>query len=149
MPGAHVHISGLQHERGQLLLALHNTAETWTEEGDTPGFRAYQHAQLKVQGQEMYYTFTHLPPGRYALAVIHDENSDGRINRHIYPLIGMPEEPYALSNDAWSWFSKASFDAAAFEFPREGRTLHLRLLTHWQRWLGQNDREQARSIPQH
>lgn len=49
----------------------------------------------------------------------------------------MPEEPYALSNDAWSWFGKPAFDAAAFELPPDGRTLALSLRTHFQRWRGQ------------
>ncbi len=134
-----VQVSQIQQQRGQLLLALHNQAETWSGDTDfhSPEFQAYRVATLPVQGTVMEYVFHDLPPGRYALGVIHDENGDGRMNRHIYPLVGMPEEPYALSNDAWSWFSKASFEAAAFELPAAGRVLQLPLRTHWQRWRGQ------------
>jgi uncharacterized protein (DUF2141 family) len=39
-------------------------------------------------------TFEDLPAGRYALAVLHDEDADGRMARNA---LGMPREGYALS----------------------------------------------------
>lgn len=37
--------------------------------------------------------FRDLPAGRYAAEVVHCETEDDRLNRAIYPLLGMPEEP--------------------------------------------------------
>jgi uncharacterized protein (DUF2141 family) len=35
-------------------------------------------------------------PGRYAIAVFHDTNSNGKLDRNF---IGLPQEPYGFSND--------------------------------------------------
>jgi uncharacterized protein (DUF2141 family) len=37
-----------------------------------------------------------VPPGRYAVAVYHDANGNGRLDRSA---IGFPQEPYGFSND--------------------------------------------------
>lgn len=40
--------------------------------------------------------FPNVPPGRYAVAVYHDVNGNGRLDRSA---IGFPSEPYGFSND--------------------------------------------------
>jgi uncharacterized protein (DUF2141 family) len=35
-------------------------------------------------------------PGRYAIAVFHDTNGNGKLDRNV---IGLPQEPYGFSND--------------------------------------------------
>jgi uncharacterized protein (DUF2141 family) len=42
------------------------------------------------------FRFPNVPPGRYAVAVYHDVNGNGRLDRSA---IGFPQEPYGFSND--------------------------------------------------
>jgi uncharacterized protein (DUF2141 family) len=51
-------------------------------------------------------TFTNLPLGNYAIAAIHDSNSDGRLNTN--PL-GVPSEGFGFSNNPPIRFGPASF----------------------------------------
>ena len=44
----------------------------------------------------MEFRFPNIPAGRYAIAVYHDANGNGRLDRSA---IGFPQEPYGFSND--------------------------------------------------
>ncbi len=55
-------------------------------------------------------TFTGLTPGRYAVAVYHDENADHDFDQGPF---GIPLENYAFSNGATAFFAPPSFDEAA------------------------------------
>jgi uncharacterized protein (DUF2141 family) len=61
-----------------------------------------------------------IAPGAYALAVIHDENMNGKLDTN-WP--GIPTEGYGFSNDAKALFSAPSFSAARFLY--DGRSLDL------------------------
>jgi len=56
--------------------------------------------------------FENLPPGRYALAIYHDENGNGKFDRN---WVGLPAEGLGFSNDAWINLGPPSFDDAAIE----------------------------------
>jgi uncharacterized protein (DUF2141 family) len=51
-------------------------------------------------------TFTNLPLGNYAIAAIHDSNSDGKLNTN--PL-GLPSEGFGFSNNPPLRYGPASF----------------------------------------
>ena len=56
--------------------------------------------------------FADLPPGRFAVAVFHDENENDELDVNF---IGIPKEGYAFSRDARGFAGPPSFDAAAVE----------------------------------
>jgi uncharacterized protein (DUF2141 family) len=56
--------------------------------------------------------FRDVPPGRYAIALLHDENGNGKMD---WSFIGMPKEGFGFSRDAPVKLSAPKFDAAAFE----------------------------------
>jgi len=63
-------------------------------------------------------TFTaHLPPGRYAASVLHDENRSGDMDRN---LVGVPTEGYGVTNNPKPPLRAATFEEAAFDLPPEG-----------------------------
>lgn len=133
-----LHIDNVRHEAGSLLVAVHASESAWRDDQafSTPVSPPARKLALKPGVPQVSTTLTDLPPGRYAVAVFHDENGDGKLDRHIYPLLGMPAEPYALSNDAWSWFRKGAFADAAFDLAPDGSEMTLRLKTHLQRIQG-------------
>ena len=59
----------------------------------------------------MSYTFSNLTTGEYALAIYHDENSNGKLDSNF---LGMPTEDYVFSNYATGNFGPPSFEDAKF-----------------------------------
>ena len=56
--------------------------------------------------------FKHVTPGRYAIALLHDENNNGKADR---ALMMMPTEGYGFSRDAKVRMGPPKFDDAAFD----------------------------------
>lgn len=69
-------------------------------------------------------TFTDVAPGEYALAVMHDANSDGQFN--MSPM-GFPEEGWAFSNGDQPMMGEPSFEAHKVVVPAEGARLTERM----------------------
>jgi uncharacterized protein (DUF2141 family) len=59
--------------------------------------------------------FSEVAPGRYAIALLHDENGNGRADR---ALSLMPKEGYGFSRDAPVVMGPPSFRQAAFDVAR-------------------------------
>ena len=57
--------------------------------------------------------FDNAAPGKYAVSVFHDENSNGKMDTNF---VGMPKEGVGASNNAKGHFGPPKFDAAAFHF---------------------------------
>ena len=75
---------------------------------------------IKVRKAQALCTFEDIPPGRYAIAVVHDENMNGKLDTSRF---GIPTEGYGFSNDARALLGPPSFSAASF--PYDGRTLDM------------------------
>lgn len=56
-------------------------------------------------------SFGAVPPGRYAVAVLHDEDGDGVMKKGLF---GIPQEGYGTSNNHTHPFSSPTFDEASF-----------------------------------
>ncbi|MDT8385841.1 MAG: DUF2141 domain-containing protein [Gammaproteobacteria bacterium] len=79
---------------------------------------------IKVRYTQASCYFLDIPPGSYALAVIHDENMDGKLDTN---WLGVPREGYGFSNDAKASFSAPSFDAASFPYDGQNLDMTIRL----------------------
>jgi uncharacterized protein (DUF2141 family) len=64
-----------------------------------------------------------LPPGRYALALYHDENADHDFNRVLF----LPKEGFGFSNDASTTAGLPRFKDVVFTLPAEGATVKIRM----------------------
>lgn len=58
-----------------------------------------------------------LPPGEYAFFLYHDVNDNGQLERSF---LGMPKEPYALSNGVVLRLSKPRWDELKFVVGEDG-----------------------------
>jgi len=61
-------------------------------------------------------------PGRFAVAVFHDENADGELNRNV---LGIPSERYGFSNNARSMSGPPAFEEALVDRPTPGTPLRV------------------------
>ncbi len=116
-PGIHVKILNIRNSAGAVACALFKSPKGFPTE--------FLHAainimMIKIQDTQARCDFEDIPPGTYALAVIHDENMDGKLATN---WAGIPTEGYGFSNDAKALMSAPSFEAARFAY--DGRTLDM------------------------
>jgi len=113
-PGIHVKVLNIRNNVGTVDCALFESAE---------GFpvRVLHSATnvmvIKIRGTQARCDFEDIPPGTYALAVVHDENMNGVLDTN---WAGLPTEGYGFSNDATALLGAPTFSAASF--PYDGRT---------------------------
>jgi uncharacterized protein (DUF2141 family) len=78
--------------------------------GDAASYRANVRADSAAETVTI--TFTDVRPGTYAIALLHDENGNGKADRAISMI---PREGYGFSNDAPVRMGPPRFDAASFQ----------------------------------
>ncbi|OEK06935.1 DUF2141 domain-containing protein [Roseivirga misakiensis] len=101
-----VTVDGLRNEDGYVMVALHNG------ETEFPGDDAFMTKSIAVEKGSVEIVFEEVPVGEYAIAVMHDENSNEELDFNSY---GMPLEGYGFSNEAQGEMGPPDFDDAAFE----------------------------------
>jgi uncharacterized protein (DUF2141 family) len=114
----HVGISGLRNDKGQVLCALFSSAEAFPTKAD----KAVARLTAKIAERQAVCDFTGIAPGTYAVSVVHDENSNGKLDRNF---IGMPREGVGASNDAKGHMGPPKFSAASFRY--EGGRMDLKI----------------------
>lgn len=84
-------------------------------------------AQFLEQAVEGTLTITaeDLPPGEYAIRIMHDVNGNDELDANF---VGMPTEPYAFSNNARGMFGPATWEDARFVL--EGEVTQVISLVH-------------------
>ena len=99
-----VTITGLKTDKGNVVLALVNSKESF----DSEDIKPFMGAAVQVKGGSAAYTFKNVPYGEYAIKFFHDENGSGKLE---YGLFGIPREQYGFSNNIRSKnYAKAQFE---------------------------------------
>lgn len=75
-------------------------------------------------GESVTLTFADVEPGAYAIALLHDENNNGKADR---ALGMMPKEGFGFSRDARVRMGPPKFDDAVFDFDGTDATLTIRM----------------------
>ena len=87
-----VNVTGVKASSGQVTVTLYvNDAKRFLSKGG-----AYGIVRAAAKAGTTTVCVSIPSPGRYALAVYHDVDGDGRLDRNV---IGLPAEPFALSNN--------------------------------------------------
>ena len=102
-----VKVHGIQNTDGQIELSIYNDPKVFPEVGKT-----YKMVRIDSRIGEIFYEFTNLPAGEYAIATFHDENNDKECNTN---LIGVPTEAFAFSNDFRPFLSAPDFSDCSFK----------------------------------
>jgi uncharacterized protein (DUF2141 family) len=116
-PGIHVQILNIRNSTGTVDCALFESPAGFP----TEVLRSATNVMvIKVRQTQARCDFDDIPPGRYALAVVHDENMNGKLDTNAF---GIPTEGYGFSNDVTGVFGAPAFSAASFAY--DGRPLAL------------------------
>ena len=100
-----VKITGLRSEKGQVKIAMFNSAATWL--GDHPKYNV----TIDVDSQSVSWKLNDVPNGDYGIAVFHDENKNGKMDKNF---LGIPQEAYGFSNNMRVTFGPPGWDKSKF-----------------------------------
>ncbi len=120
-PGIHVQIPNIKNNTGTVACALFESPAGFPTEFLQS---ATNIIMMKIVDTQARCSFLGVPPGTYALAVIHDENMDGKLNTNF---LGVPTEGYGFSSGAEAGMSAPSFEAANFSYDGQNLDLTIRL----------------------
>ena len=120
-PGIHVKILNIRNSTGSVACALFESPVGFPIEF----LRSATNVMvIKIRKTRARCDFEDIPPGTYAMAVIHDENMNGELDTDS---LGNPTEGYGFSNDAKGFVGAPSFPAASFRYNGRGLDLTMRL----------------------
>jgi uncharacterized protein (DUF2141 family) len=106
-----VQVEGIPNTKGTLFIGLFNSSATFPNYG-----KQYKGVVVTHEGKSHVYKFKNLPKDTYALAIYHDENKNGKLDKNLF---GAPTEAYGFSNNARETFSAPSFEAAKVVLDRD------------------------------
>lgn len=82
------------------------------------------HRLVVPAGTRVELMFTNVKPGRYAIALLHDENNNGKADR---ALGMMPKEGFGFSRDAKVQMGPPKFGDAVFDYKGDAAVLTIRM----------------------
>lgn len=122
-PGIHVQILNIRNSTGTIDCALFASPVGFPREAL---HSAAVVMVLKIKATRARCDFESIPPGKYALAVIHDENMNGKLDTN---WLGLPKEGYGFSNNTKISSGPPSFSDAGFEY--DGQNLDFTITLHY------------------
>lgn len=80
---------------------------------------------VKIENRNASLKFENIKPGKYAISVHHDVNSNGKIDKNF---IGAPKEPYGFSNNLYGPFGKPNYKKATITLNKdESKSITIKL----------------------
>lgn len=103
-----VEITGLRSSGGFVLLSLFNQEDGFPSDAN----KAYRKDKKSITGNKVSFEYKNLPAGTYAIALLHDENGNLKMDTKF---LGLPKEGYGFSRDPKLRFGPPAFKNASFE----------------------------------
>jgi uncharacterized protein (DUF2141 family) len=113
-------IANVRDARGSIRVGLYNKADGFPDEDKVfwnQVLKASQKGTIILEIPDLVY-------GQYALAIYHDLNGNGRLDKN---MVGVPTEPYGFSGAAKGKWSSPKFGEAAFSFQKDQHRLSITL----------------------
>ena len=111
-----VDVQGLRSGHGRAICFLYASAAGFPQDAAA----ALRKVTAPISANEATCRFSGVQPGAYAVAVVHDENNNGRLDRNF---MGIPTEGVGASNDPHSHFGPPKYQDARFRFDGRPSTL--------------------------
>jgi uncharacterized protein (DUF2141 family) len=101
-------VDGFRNRKGVIGCAVFKSPNGWPEHDD----EAYTRAAIPITANTAVLAFDHVPPGRYGIACLHDENANHRLDRNFFRV---PREGFGFANNPRVVFSAPSWKDASVE----------------------------------
>ena len=102
-----VTVTNIQNAKGKISFGLFRKQDSFPIKG-----KQFKGVFIETTKSKTKYTFQNLEKDDYAVAVYHDENNNGILDKN---LVGAPTEAYGFSRNARGMFSAPSFVEAKIE----------------------------------
>ena len=106
--GITITVTHLRNDKGHVLVSLFKNEEGFPAKTE----KAFRKEKVNIINKKAVITFSSLPAGNYAIAILHDENDDMKMNTNF---LGIPKEGYGFSNNVMGTFGPPSFNKASFK----------------------------------
>jgi uncharacterized protein (DUF2141 family) len=113
-----VFMEGFRDDAGEARVALFSSKDGFPE----VTAKARKVVRVNIKNYEARADFTDVPYGTYAVAVLHDENSNGILDRNFFKV---PTEGYGASNNPTGSMERLDFDDAKFALRQKSLVLHI------------------------
>jgi uncharacterized protein (DUF2141 family) len=113
-----VTVTDLRSSAGKVMACLAHEAESFPR-----CHSGKDRALVLPAGEATRFRFDDVPPGRYAIALLHDENGNGRIDKALM----IPREGFGFSQNARIRMGPPDFGDAAFEVGTKGAHQSIRM----------------------
>ncbi|MCF2496539.1 MULTISPECIES: DUF2141 domain-containing protein [Dyadobacter] len=114
-----IEFTNIKKGQGKLWIAIYKPEEKFASKEKPKIYRI-----VDVKGAAPQLVAFDLAPGRYALAVYHDLNSNGVLDKNF---VGIPKEPYGFSKNFRPKFSAPKFEDCEFVFKDPGQKINVKL----------------------
>jgi uncharacterized protein (DUF2141 family) len=106
-----IHANGFDSNEGKAHIAIYRSTDKF------PSPKSQYKGQIVfINNKIATATFHDLPKANYAVAVFHDKNKNGSMDKNMF---GVPTEKYGFSNNARETFSAPSFESASVKVDRQ------------------------------
>jgi uncharacterized protein (DUF2141 family) len=112
-------VEGVDSSVGSLGVLIFNNEKGWPEDR----FVAFRDLSVPAQQGTQTVKFTDLPPGNYAVALIHDSNSNHKIDKN---WVGQPKEQWGMSNSLHAKLKAPPMEKALFAL-HDDKEIHIEL----------------------
>ncbi|MDA3820637.1 MAG: DUF2141 domain-containing protein [Candidatus Delongbacteria bacterium] len=103
-----VKVNNVKSDDGYISVDLYNSAETFPSDEEEDVFMG---KKAKACQGSTTVRFDSVPPGKYAMAILHDENDNDKMDKNC---LGIPKEGDCFSENAKANFGKPKFEEADF-----------------------------------
>src|SRR5579875_2911301 len=115
-----IHVTGFRNDKGKAGGVIFASPAGWPEDRS----KAVAHGGFDIRDRQVTEEFR-VPPGRYGVAVIHDENANQKLDRNF---LGIPKEGFGFANNPRVLLSAPSFQAASTDVTCPVTTIPIRLI---------------------
>lgn len=116
-----IRVSGFHSAGGQVLLTVYRGSEGFPGEPE----RAWKKLVTKISGGRASVDLQGVPPGEYAVAVVHDENGNNDLDTS---WIGIPKEGIGISNNARGRMGPPKYRDAKFTVTAAGAVQAIQMI---------------------
>lgn len=121
--GVKVSVTNIRNNKGYILISIFKDGVGFPDKPE----KAVKRVKFDITNNKAVVMFPNLSAGNYAVAILHDENNDQKLNKNI---LGIPKEGFGFSNNVIGTFGPPSFFKASFQH-QQGQLTQITIRTKY------------------